>query len=106
MVETQVEVLGKIKRFIEKINNQGMLVKQAFLYGSYATGKADAESDIDVALISAGFSEDFVDNYVKLAAIRSEIDRRIEPKAFRPEEFVDEHPLVWEIKQHGIPLIQ
>lgn len=33
------------------------------------------------------------------ASLRS--DSRIEPVRFRPEQFCDEHPLVWEIKKKG-----
>lgn len=33
--------------------------------------------------------------------IASEIDDRIEPVPFRPDTFVDEDPLVWEIKKEG-----
>ncbi|KJU83578.1 DNA polymerase, beta domain-containing protein [Candidatus Magnetobacterium bavaricum] len=37
--------------------------------------------------------------------IASDIDNRIEPVPFRPEDFIDEDPLVWEIKRYGIKLV-
>ena len=33
------------------------------------------------------------------------IDSRIEPVPFRPEDFVDEDPLVWEVKKEGIAIM-
>jgi hypothetical protein len=36
--------------------------------------------------------------------VSSDIDWRIEPVPFKPETFVDEDPLVWEIKKEGIPI--
>ncbi len=104
MPETQSDIIKIIEKFIIKVNAAGIKIEKTFLYGSFAGGNPKIDSDIDVALISSGFSDDFVENYVRLAKIRSNIDCRIEPKAFRPGEFVDEHPLVWEIKQHGIPI--
>lgn len=105
MAEAPSEILDKLNNFIDRINSAGIRVEKAYLYGSFASGRQKKTSDIDVALVSPNFSEDFVENDVTLAGIRAAVDCRIEPKAFRPEEFVDEHPLVWEIKKHGIPLI-
>jgi len=104
MADNQAEIIKKIKCYLKKVSQNGFKIKQAYLYGSYARGKQRKNSDIDVAIVSPAFSADFVTNYVVLARLRKNIDIRIEPKAFLPEEFVDEHPLVWEIKQYGILL--
>lgn len=75
-----------------------------YLYGSYAKGNPHEWSDIDIAIISPDFPEDNFDETVRLSIIASKIDSRIELKLYRPEDFVDEDPLVWEIKKSGIPL--
>jgi hypothetical protein len=53
-------------------------------------------------VISSEFDDDRFDERVRLTMIASEIDDRIEPVPFRPDTFVDEDPLVWEIKKEGI----
>lgn len=75
------------------------------LYGSYAIGNPHQDSDIDVAIISPDFSDAHVDDWVRLNVPASHIDARMEVLGFRPEQFRDEHPLVWEIKTRGVKLL-
>jgi len=104
MAEINALINEVVKRFLGKLNEIGINIEKAYLYGSYVKGKQHKWSDIDVALISSDFSEDRFDERVRLTMIASEIDDRIEPVPFRPDNFVDEDPLVWEIKKSGIPL--
>ncbi|HCC69056.1 MAG TPA: nucleotidyltransferase [Nitrospiraceae bacterium] len=97
-------IFDTVRRFFDKLNEIGISIEVAYLYGSYVKGKQHKWSDIDVAIISSDFDEDRFDERVRLTMIASEIDDRIEPVPFRPEDFVDEDPLVWEIKKEGIPL--
>ena len=50
-------------------------------------------------------SDDRLEERVRFAKLSSAIDSRIEPVPFRPDTFVDEDPLVWEIKKEGIIII-
>ena len=61
-------------------------------------------SDIDVAVISSDFSDDRFEEGIKLSVIAGQIDNRIEPIPFTPGSFVEDDPLVWEIKKDGIPI--
>lgn len=59
------------------------------------------ESDIDIALVSSGFSGDrFTDN-VKVRVLTWKINTKIEAVAFRPEEFNDDNLLASEILTYG-----
>jgi len=79
-------------------------VKKVILFGSYTQGTAHKDSDIDVAVISEDFTGDIFKDDRFVMRIAREIDLRIEPHPFRPEDFRDENPLVWEIKKTGISI--
>ncbi|HJN17485.1 MAG TPA: nucleotidyltransferase domain-containing protein [Armatimonadota bacterium] len=51
------EVDAIVARYLERVR-QRVPVAAAYLYGSYATGEADDDSDIDMAIISPAFGSD------------------------------------------------
>jgi len=65
-----------------------------FLYGSYANGNANAESDIDVAVIFDGFYGDWLKTSSQLWKLRRGISTSIEPilldRTKDPSGFVEE----------------
>ena len=93
------------QKFLEKLREQGIKTESAYLFGSYAKGTEHKWSDIDVAVISSDISNDRLEERIRLTKISSRIDSRIEPVPFRPDTFVDEDPLVWEIKKDGIRIL-
>lgn len=98
-------IIQTILRFVEMVRESGIQVEAAYLYGSHATGNAHADSDVDVAIISPQLSGSISLDWKLLAPLRRELDLRIEPIGFRPEQFRDENPLVWEIKQKGMQVV-
>jgi uncharacterized protein len=102
MAEINASIIETIKAFLEKLKEIGVSVETAYLFGSYASGRETEWSDIDIAVISSDISEDRLEERIRLTKISSNIDSRIEPVPFRPDTFVDEDPLVWEIKKEGI----
>jgi len=96
------EVLEAVSHFVERLRRSGLRVDAVYLYGSHATGTAHRDSDIDVAVISSDFTGDWLEDQHKVAVARLQSDVRIEPVRFRPEQFREENPLAWEIKQTGI----
>lgn len=44
-----------VKSYVEQLENIGIHVQQAILFGSYAAGKHDDWSDIDLAIVSKDF---------------------------------------------------
>ena len=55
-----------------------------------------------MAVISSTISDDRLEERIRFTIISSDIDSRLEPVPFRPDNFVDEDPLLWEIKKEGI----
>jgi predicted nucleotidyltransferase len=77
-------------------------VEAAYLFGSQVTGTAVEWSDIDVAVISPDFSRDRFQERVNLMRLAAQIDVRIEPSPFRPEDFKDSDPLASQILLTGM----
>ena len=104
MAEIDASILTAVKRFLDKIRENGIPISSAYLFGSYAQGKGSEWSDIDIAVISPGISDDRLEERIRLMKLSATVDSRIEPVPFRPDTFVDEDPLAWEIKRKGIPI--
>ncbi len=104
-IETQENIIEKTRRLLDVLAMQGLQILAAYLYGSYAVGNPHKDSDIDVAIISPDLSDAYIDDWVRLNVPASRIDARMEVVGFKPEQFLDEHPLVWEIKTKGVQLL-
>jgi predicted nucleotidyltransferase len=96
--------LKAAKLFVRAVQRSGIHLHSAYLYGSYAKGTATADSDIDIALVSDDLTG-WVDDLEKLKSVLLTTDSQIESVRFRPRDFRDESPLVWEIKTTGIQLV-
>jgi len=94
---------AKIDRFAQLLEQQGIKISKIILFGSYAKGKANADSDIDVAVVSTQFGEDTVEEMMMMRKIALKIDSHIEPVPLRPED-LDDHfsTLAQEIRRYGI----
>ncbi len=104
MVKVSDSIMNILRRFLAKLNEEGIRVESAYVFGSFAKGIENKWSDIDVAVISQDISDDGLEDMLRLAKIASKIDTRIEPVPYKPEDFIDEDPLVWEIKKEGIAI--
>jgi hypothetical protein len=64
--------------------------------------------DVRMAEINASIADIIykLKERIRLMKLSARIDTRIEPVPFRPDTFVDEDPLAWEIKRAGIPIKQ
>ncbi len=98
-------VLEKSFQFIAALQARGIEVQHAYLFGSHARGHARRGSDIDLAVISPDLSGDWLDDFCFLARIADDVDPRMEVIPFRPQDFHNTNPLVWEIKTTGISLL-
>ena len=94
---------SKIDKFAQMIEQQGISVSKVILFGSYAKGKANADSDIDIAIVSTQFGHDTAEEMMMLRKIALKVDSHIEPVPLCPED-LDDHfsMLAQEIKRHGI----
>ena len=105
MAEIDHDILNTVKTFIKSLEDSGINVESAYLFGSYAINRASRWSDIDVAVISPDFSTDRFDERIRLMKLSMKIDSRIEPVPFRSDDFKDTDPLVDEIKKSGITIL-
>ena len=103
--ETRVEVIEKVQRLLEVLRAEGLNTTAAYIYGSQAVGTPHRDSDIDVAIVSPDLSGDHLEDWCRLNRLATQIDVRMEVIGFRPEQFRDEHPLVWEVQTKGVRLV-
>ena len=94
-----------IKSYIEQLESIGVHVQQAILFGSYATGKYDEWSDIDLAIVSDDFAGNRFNDRNKIRKVTLRVNSDISPMPFRPEDFDDSNYFVKEILETGIRII-
>lgn len=70
------------------------------LFGSYAKGNFNEDSDIDIAVILKDYNN-LLDIQLDLMRLRRKIDSRIEPHPFRERDFDITNPIVYEIVKYG-----
>ena len=73
---------------------------KVILFGSYAKGNFNDDSDIDIAIIFDDYNN-LIDMQLELMRLRRKIDSRIEPHPFREKDFNLSNPLVNEIIKYG-----
>ena len=94
-------IMESIKKYIEKIS-QYYKIEAIILFGSYAKGTEDEDSDIDIAIISNDFN-DIIEDGAKLIGLTWKIDTRIEPHPITTEDYQKvSNPFVREIVDTGI----
>ncbi len=79
------DVLNSINKFIEEIKKH-YNITAIILFGSYAKGTENENSDIDIAVISDEF-DDIYDCMARLMGMTWDIDARIEPHPIRKKDF-------------------
>ena len=102
----QRDALIIIQRYINNLNDDGMNIRLAYLYGSHARDEATEERDIDVLLISDIFDtkDDLVLSKPWLPKYR--FDYRIEPLAVGTRRFNEDDvsPILEIIRQEGVKI--
>ncbi|MDD2421986.1 MAG: nucleotidyltransferase domain-containing protein [Heliobacteriaceae bacterium] len=76
-----------IKEYLEKVRSKNIRVNKVILYGSYATGKADKDSDIDLAIISSDFGNDCFDEAMILRKLTRGINLDISPRPYSEKQY-------------------
>ena len=94
-------IMESIKKYIEKIS-QYYKIEAIILFGSYAKGTENEDSDIDIAIISSDFN-DIIEDGAKLIGLTWKIDTRIEPHPITTEDYKKiSNPFVREVVDTGI----
>jgi len=90
-----------VKRYIDILGISKYKIINAYLFGSYAKGTFNEDSDIDVALVFDKM-EDRFDTRVELMKLVRKIDLRIEPHPFEKSDVELHNPFLEEIIRTGI----
>lgn len=94
-----------VQQYADTLKSNNILLEEVFLFGSYAHGRPKRDSDIDVAIVSGSLSGDRYDDRCQLMHLRWDVDLRIEPHPFRPEDFTEDNPEAAEIMRTGIRIL-
>ena len=99
------EIINIVKKYAENLTNKGMSFVAVYLFGSQAKGTTHEWSDIDVAVVSPDLNNNYNEGRFKLWKLRRDVDLRIEPHGFTPEDWLDDaDPMVYEIKKTGLKI--
>ena len=102
------EALNKVSEYIKLLNESGLLIDKAYLFGSAARNEQHEGSDIDVMLVSKRFDDSTDDIAFGLIwRLTRKVDSRIEPYAVGLSRFDndDVSPLLQIVKLEGIPIL-
>lgn len=81
------DVLKIINKYAEEIKKR-YNITSIILFGSYANGTENENSDIDIAIVSDDF-DDIYDCMAVLMGMTWDIDARIEPHPIKKKDFED-----------------
>ena len=93
-----------VRKYIDFLKKENLSIKKVYLFGSYAKGIYNVDSDIDLAIVFENIKDTF-DMQVQLMKLRRKFDTRIEPHAFRESDFEPSNPLAKEILTTGLEII-
>ena len=93
------DALNIARKYAEAISTRFHFTR-LILFGSYAKGNYNNDSDIDIAVVFEDYSN-LIDMQLELMRLRRKIDSRIEPHPFRENEFELSNPIVSEIMKYG-----
>jgi len=104
MVDPEIKHI--ILQFINALTAKGIRIEKVLLYGSYASGKIHAGSDLDLAIISPDFGQDRFEEGKMLHRIAWRIDPRIEAIPISTNSYENDTwiPLINEIRNNGIEI--
>lgn len=95
-----VNILKIVEKYIKEISKY-YSIQEVYLFGSYAKGTNNEDSDIDIAIIINSENNVF-DLMVELMLLTQNIDLRIEPHPIKVKDFEEGNPFVQEIIDTGI----
>ena len=98
--DTNNDIINIVKKYIDEISKK-FEIKSVYLFGSYAKGTNNQDSDIDVAIVLDS-NIDTIDLMIDLMMLTRNIDLRIEPHPIKENDFEEGNPFIDEIKNTGL----
>jgi predicted nucleotidyltransferase len=102
----QQDAINIVRQYVTNLNNGGIVIFKAYLFGSYARNQATENSDIDVMLVSDVFDTDDDLILSKPWSPKFRVDYRIEPIAIGKKRFQtdDSSPIIEIVKKEGLEI--
>jgi len=97
-----------VKKYGILLKKSDFIFSEIYLFGSYATGKATKNSDIDVAVVTSGKRDKkYLKQKMRLWEIAVEVDSRLEPVLLSKDDFKKNSVsiLADEIKKEGVKIV-
>lgn len=104
MAEVTPEIRPLLTRYLQKLEQDGLHVQKAFLFGSHASDRSGPWSDIDVALVSDDFEGNRYMDKERIRRATLAVSSLLAPVPFRTADFTDNDPFVHHIRETGMPL--
>jgi len=103
-MDKREDIILVAKKYLElvKESNFPMQIDKAYLFGSYAKGCPQKDSDIDIAFIVKKWIGDYEEAIVPIWRLRKSVDFRIEPHIVVQDE--DYAGFLPEIQRTGIEI--
>lgn len=98
-------IYEKIRQYADRLEKNNVKVWRMYLFGSYAKGTFDSDSDIDLAVFLDRDDIEGFKEQVELMRLRWDIDLSIEPHAFARTDFDETDPFINEIIKTGERII-
>ncbi len=105
MAQIPTKVKNTINKYMLALKENNILIRNAILFGSYASGSYNDWSDIDIALVSDIFEGSRIKDRSKIRKITLSVSSDIEVLPYCPKDFTKEDPFVKEIIDTGIKII-
>lgn len=97
------KVKKEIEEYIKILKADKLPISEVILFGSYAKGKQNKWSDIDLCIVSPKFKNAFKAMQYLWLKRTSDSSPAIEPLGFAPKDFEDNYDsLIHEIKTTGV----
>jgi predicted nucleotidyltransferase len=105
MAQIPNEVIETIGKFILSVKEDNIRIEKVILFGSFANGNYNNDSDIDLAIISPDFKEhEQIKNMSSLLLKASKMKADIQTLPFSMAEYNDPVGIMEEILNTGIEL--
>ena len=105
MVEIPNRVKETLDRYLTALRENNIPVNRAILFGSYANGKFNDWSDIDIAIVSDIFEGSRIRDRSKIRRITLSVSCDIEVLPYKTDDFNEDDPFVREIIETGIRIV-
>ncbi len=98
------DIESEINGYLKSLSDIGFPFQKAIIFGSYVSGNSHEYSDIDLAVWSTAFTDDYFTITEKVAPLRRTF-KNIELHPFHLDDNTETNPFIKEIEKTGILIL-